>query len=528
MVATINLVEATPVRHLAEPEYTCWNPMDVNISFYSPRSPFEARMTTSGTLRIAAHHTSAFNSSPDRAKINEYLSQALRFWSSALRAKNPLSDSFLVQRQCNSERVQFIRQSDGIIRAYCVDGCRPAAYCYTELIPPSYLDRCREIKDGVPIMTGLAGEGVLDTDILVLVDAQAAPACSNGVLAFATVCQVDSVLNRPVMGYMNICPQSVDVNYPNSNTLKYTLLHELAHVLGFTPLLYAFMRDESGEPRTPRNPATQLPNLGRDSASYFIPSDSVITTVERTWMSAAGTFRRKIKVLRTPALLAAAREHFNCPTLDGVDLENQGGPGTSSSHFEKRLTVNELMSGSIGENQRVSTLTLSYFKDSGWYHVDMTKADSWDWGKNLGCEFVTKSCFEYMRLRKDWDAVQYPWCTRFEPFETRCLIYENAYGRCNLRKFSNELLPEYQHIPSVSGMSNSDLAHYGGQSQLADHCAYIQRKGQILNYSLLGLLRCALIMIQIHYGLSMSATMFKCQAIFALLAIGIAALPPRA
>lgn len=34
---------------------------------------------------------------------------------------------------------------------------------------------------------------------------------------------------------------------------------------------------------------------------------------------------------------AAARAHFACPTLEGVELENQGGAGTSSAHFEKHI-----------------------------------------------------------------------------------------------------------------------------------------------------------------------------------------------
>ncbi|MEE6527391.1 hypothetical protein FKM82_028750, partial [Ascaphus truei] len=31
------------------------------------------------------------------------------------------------------------------------------------------------------------------------------------------------------------------------------------------------------------------------------------------------------------------RKHFNCPILDGMELENQGGLGTELNHWEKRL-----------------------------------------------------------------------------------------------------------------------------------------------------------------------------------------------
>lgn len=33
----------------------------------------------------------------------------------------------------------------------------------------------------------------------------------------------------------------------------------------------------------------------------------------------------------------AGRNHFGCADLEGVELENQGGPGTMMDHWEKRL-----------------------------------------------------------------------------------------------------------------------------------------------------------------------------------------------
>lgn len=46
-------------------------------------------------------------------------------------------------------------------------------------------------------------------------------------------------------------------------------------------------------------------------------------------------------LLRYPFALdfqAEARAHYNCPTMDGMDLENDGGSGTAFVHFEKRIT----------------------------------------------------------------------------------------------------------------------------------------------------------------------------------------------
>ena len=32
-----------------------------------------------------------------------------------------------------------------------------------------------------------------------------------------------------------------------------------------------------------------------------------------------------------------ARRHFDCPTLNGMELENMGGSGTKNFHWKKRL-----------------------------------------------------------------------------------------------------------------------------------------------------------------------------------------------
>ncbi len=40
--------------------------------------------------------------------------------------------------------------------------------------------------------------------------------------------------------------------------------------------------------------------------------------------------------INTPKVLEKARKHFNCETLTGVYLENQGGQGSARSHWEAR------------------------------------------------------------------------------------------------------------------------------------------------------------------------------------------------
>lgn len=52
-----------------------------------------------------------------------------------------------------------------------------------------------------------------------------------------------------------------------------------------------------------------------------------------------------------------ARRHFNCPILEGMELENQGGAGTEFNHWEKRLL--EVMNGTLSVS--VSVLSKYYF-----------------------------------------------------------------------------------------------------------------------------------------------------------------------
>ena len=51
---------------------------------------------------------------------------------------------------------------------------------------------------------------------------------------------------------------------------------------------------------------------------------------------------RKITVLNLPPLTERIRTHFNCSTAEGAYLENEGGPLSADSHFERRIFYNEV------------------------------------------------------------------------------------------------------------------------------------------------------------------------------------------
>lgn len=39
----------------------------------------------------------------------------------------------------------------------------------------------------------------------------------------------------------------------------------------------------------------------------------------------------------TPRVVQEVRQHFNCPQLEGAELEDQGEDGTAITHWEKRV-----------------------------------------------------------------------------------------------------------------------------------------------------------------------------------------------
>lgn len=39
----------------------------------------------------------------------------------------------------------------------------------------------------------------------------------------------------------------------------------------------------------------------------------------------------------TPRVVQEVRKHFNCPQLEGAELEDQGEDGTAITHWEKRV-----------------------------------------------------------------------------------------------------------------------------------------------------------------------------------------------
>lgn len=98
-------------------------------------------------------------------------------------------------------------------------------------------------------------------------------------------------------------------------------------------------------------------------------------------------------MVTTPEVVKTAKSYFGCDSLEGLELEDQGGSGTAGSHWDERVAREDLMCGQIGGYKGLTVLSASFFEDSGWYKITnkfwLHEAKI---GKDKGCTFITEKC----------------------------------------------------------------------------------------------------------------------------------------
>lgn len=191
---------------------------------------------------------------------NTILPEAVRFWEQALMVRET-KDVIRLNRKCDSVQV-FVKQS----QTYCIDSCKPVTMCGEVQVPEEHLDVCRTCNS-----TGQnchedpntkRGTGILNADFVFYVSALQTDRCHKGLtVAYAAHCQQEGAMDRPIAGHANLCPYSISTKPQELQTLLSTVKHEILHALGFSVSLYAFFRDEKGNPRTPRKTDTGKPYL---------------------------------------------------------------------------------------------------------------------------------------------------------------------------------------------------------------------------------------------------------------------------
>ena len=79
----------------------------------------------------------------------------------------------------------------------------------------------------------------------------------------------------------------------------------------------------------------------------------------------------RVRKIRTPKLLARAREQFACSSLTGVPMEDHHIG--KNAHWEARVFGSEIMSyGDNSGESYLSDLTLAFLEDTGYFVVNYT------------------------------------------------------------------------------------------------------------------------------------------------------------
>ncbi|KAK4470046.1 hypothetical protein MN116_000081, partial [Schistosoma mekongi] len=251
---------------------------------------------------------------------------------------------------------------------------------------------------------------------------------------------------RPFIGEMNYCLTEERILQFDEQQLLDITKHEIGHVLGFHPAMF-----------------NTLPDLDHDF-QLSSNNERPVQDITLRWKSTKGTFNIQKTIIRLPNMLKEARRHFGCAELQGIELVND--------HFSHRIMGNDLMTPSKLVIQHASRISLAYFKDTGMYDVDYSMAEDFTWGKGLGCDFVMKSCYEFIRNRQSRGEDIQPFCN--ERNKIKCLNSEHAFGRCSIYKYGTELPLENQYIDSTFNVRPNETQYYGGSS-LFDYCPIIEK-----------------------------------------------------
>jgi len=440
-----------------------------------------SRRQATDKMRIQVFFDSSVKELPRDHRIvveNMVVPGAVQYWEDVLTVVNR-GDTVRLNRKCENNQY-FLTPGD--TTQYCKERC-VVTRCGEYLVPDSHLEGCHTCDSTGRncIQESEPGRGVRGADFVLYITAVTTLQCLDSVggeaetVAYAAHCQQEEGLDRPVAGHTNICPASISTAERSIRSLTSTLKHELLHALGFSSSLFAFFRDSLGRPRTPRGEDGRPPVNEELQVRQW--SEDTIRSVNRDWLVRTGRMRRTVQVVVTPRVVQTVRDHFSCPTLEGAELEDQGGDGTALTHWEKRIFQNEAMTGTVHTAEPAySQLTLALLEDSGWYLPDYSRAQPLAWGLGAGCDFATKSCLELTDRAKENGVGQEVFCDTLmaDSERTYCTADRSAVGSCNLVQYNEPLPLVYQNFRSVEGVSDRDISKVGSSVTLADFCPYVQ------------------------------------------------------
>ncbi|XP_059378118.1 ciliated left-right organizer metallopeptidase isoform X2 [Carassius carassius] len=294
---------------------------------------------------------------------------------SSLLSVRPVQHSLLLNRDINKYCKFIWRNNSTVNHMKCGRANENYRFesCLGVIIPDEHLNGCAVYPHPEhPVRTVLRpeGTGVPDTDFLLYVFTHSTEKCQaeSGILAYAAHCQSDSE-GRPVAGAMIICRETLSMERYTHGHFVQTVIHELFHVLGFSKDLFSQWKDCS---------------LSSQAGVYCWSHGQVTSTDEM------GQVR-----LYSPTVIREMQKHLNSTHPDlGAPLENKdAGSDGLSSHWETRVLQGSIMAALLVEPSliRIDPITLAALQDTGWYSVNLSRAQSLVWGEGEGHQFGSVS-----------------------------------------------------------------------------------------------------------------------------------------
>ena len=222
-------------------------------------------------------------------------------------------------------------------------------------------------------------------------------------LGSAGACISNTEEKRPVIGVMLIGPSYHDMTTTSElQGFDDTMVHEIFHALGFSPDLFDI---------------------------FPIDLNNYTRTITQTINGQTSQFT----ALTSPRLVEEARRYFNCPSLEYVPLEDEGGEGSQGSHWEENILFEEMMTPTgVTGNSPLSRFTVAFFNELGVYEVDMNKAQPFTAGQNAGCGFYNNNCSTQYNI----------FCNQSSP--NTCTANFLTKGLCESTNFNNGCYMNFQ------------------------------------------------------------------------------------
>mmetsp|Transcript_45023 Transcript_45023/g.104261 ORF Transcript_45023/g.104261 Transcript_45023/m.104261 type:complete len:1196 (+) Transcript_45023:74-3661(+) len=365
---------------------------------------------------------------PRRYLIDDLLEAAIR-WVRLVVKVPPVVGNLKFEKQCRYWQAPW----EGV----CQQVAQNYQQCGETIIPEEHFaDKkvCATSPEECTVSPG--GAGVENSDFALYVTARTTTNCGEKTLAYSTHCRQDGS-DRPIAGAINICQHSQMVQEGEWHVNVATLVHEIFHALAFSPALYPWYRDESGNPLSPRDwlGYPQLVN------NRYVASENTL----KEELQEDGTTKYFIVL---PKVLDKAKEYYACNDIEKLLLEEHGGDGSQIAHWDQRSFYSEVMTLETQNFPRVSPMTLAMLESSGWYKVDYAYAGAFHFGQKRGCEFLTEQC-----VKNGYTSYPDTFCTNTDDVGScpgtygpvGCTSGRMGKAKCNNCRHSE--LPMFQYFP---------------------------------------------------------------------------------